>query len=84
MIRSYFVRGVFNLLYPFLQYSMASSVFYYFSCGNDNEVVGWIAAVIIFVLGIVFIGIHFCGGEKFGYKGGEAEESSSSRRDPIM
>jgi hypothetical protein len=41
---------------------MASTVFYFFSCGNDNSVVGWIAAILIFLLGVFYIGIHFCGG----------------------
>ena len=53
--------------------SMASTVFYFFSCGNSNDIVGWIAAILIFALGVFYIGIHFCGGEEF--KG--PEESSS-------
>jgi hypothetical protein len=44
---------------------MASSVFYYFSCGSNNDVVGWIAAILIFLLGVLYIFIHFCGGETF-------------------
>jgi hypothetical protein len=44
---------------------MASSVFYYFSCGSNNEVVGWIAAILIFLLGLFYIVIHFCGGKAF-------------------
>jgi hypothetical protein len=41
---------------------MSSSVFYFFSCGSNNDIVGWIAAIVIFLQGLVFIGIHFCGG----------------------
>jgi hypothetical protein len=44
---------------------MSSSVFYYFSCGNSNEVVGWIAAILIFLLGLLYIVLHFCGGDQF-------------------
>ena len=55
-------------------FSLASTVFYYFSCGNDNDVVGWIAAILLFVLGFVYIGIHFCGGEKFGVSEPEKTE----------
>jgi hypothetical protein len=47
---------------------MASTVFYFFSCGNSNDVVGWIAAIFIFLLGVFYIGIHFCGGEQFKIK----------------
>jgi hypothetical protein len=40
---------------------MASSVFYYFSCGNNNDVVGWIAAILIFITGVFYIIIGcFC------------------------
>jgi hypothetical protein len=45
---------------------MASTVFYYFSCGSGSEVVGWILASILFILGIVYFILHCCGGE--GYK----------------
>jgi len=56
---------------------MASSVFYYFSCGNNNEVVGWIAAILIFLLGVLYIFIHFCGGSTF--KPQNSEISNTSR-----
>jgi hypothetical protein len=39
---------------------MASSVFYYFTCGNDNTVVAWIAAALIFFLGAFYIIIGTC------------------------
>jgi hypothetical protein len=46
--------------------SMASTVFYYFSCGSGSDVAGWILGSILFVLGIVYFILHCCGGE--GYK----------------
>ena len=40
---------------------MASTVFYYFACGNDNTVVAWIASILIFLTGIFYIVIGcFC------------------------
>ena len=39
---------------------MASSVFYYFSCGVNNDVVGWIAAILIFLTGIFYIVAGTC------------------------
>ena len=39
---------------------MASSVFYYFQCGSDNAVVGWIAAALIFVAGVFYIVAGTC------------------------
>ena len=40
---------------------MASSVFYYFTCsGVDNTVVAWIAAILIFVVGVFYIIIGTC------------------------
>lgn len=59
---------------------MASTVFYFFSCGNNNDIVGWIAAILIFSLGIFYIGIHFCGGEDFK---GPAESSSKSMKEEL-
>ena len=40
--------------------SMASTVFYYFSCGADNDVVGWIAAILIFLTGVFYIVAGTC------------------------
>jgi len=53
---------------------MASSVFYYFSCGNDNTVVAWISAILIFLLGLLYIVLHFCGGKKFKGESDPKEE----------
>ena len=39
---------------------MASSVFYYFSCGANNDVVGWIAAILIFLTGVFYIVAGTC------------------------
>jgi len=39
---------------------MASTVFYYFSCGVNNDVVGWIAAILIFLTGIFYIVAGTC------------------------
>lgn len=39
---------------------MASSVFYYFSCGVDNNVVAWISAILIFLTGIFYIVAGTC------------------------
>lgn len=41
-------------------FSMSSSVFYYFTCGNDNTVVAWIAAILIFVTGVFYIIFGCC------------------------
>jgi hypothetical protein len=45
--------------------SMASSVFYYFTCGNDNTVVAWIAAILIFTTGVFYCVIGCCFSERF-------------------
>jgi hypothetical protein len=54
---------------------MASSVFYFFSCGSNNDVLGWISSILIFLLGVFYIGVHFCGGEAFKTK----EETETAR-----
>jgi len=46
-------------LVPILTISMASTVFFYFSCGANNDVVGWIAGALVFALGVFYIVIHF-------------------------
>lgn len=39
---------------------MAGTVFYYFECGDSNTVVAWIAALLIFVLGVFYIVMGCC------------------------
>jgi hypothetical protein len=53
---------------------MSSSVFYYFTCGNDNTVVAWIAAVLIFSTGILYCIFGCCFSDKFDSKEDTKEE----------
>lgn len=62
---------------------MASTVFYFFSCGNNNDIVGWIAAIFIFLLGVLYIGIHFCGGEKFKLNNDETSTTSKGMKEQL-
>ena len=55
LYESLFRKRYFQPIVKILLVSMASSVFYYFSCGVDNQVVGWFAAILIFLTGIFYI-----------------------------
>lgn len=58
-----FRKRVFQHLVTFLLInSLSTVVFFYFSCGNNSDALAWIAASIIFVLGIFYCLMHcFCG-----------------------
>ena len=60
LYESLFRKRYFQPIVKILLVSMASSVFYYFSCGVDNEVVGWFAAILIFLTGIFYIVAGTC------------------------
>lgn len=38
-------------------------MFFFFSCQEGDTVLAWIASMIIFGLGIVFIILNYCGGD---------------------
>jgi hypothetical protein len=40
--------------------------FFYFSCGNNSDVLAWISSSIIFVIGIIYCVMHCCCGDKAG------------------
>jgi hypothetical protein len=44
---------------------LCTSVFFYFTCGTDDVVVAWIAAGVIFGLGIFYIIMHFVRGKQY-------------------
>jgi len=52
-----------QLLVRITIFSMASMVFYYFQ-SSGTEVVGWILAIILFLLAIVYTIFHFCWGSQ--------------------
>jgi hypothetical protein len=44
---------------------MASEVFFYFSCGSNDQLIGWIFGVILFLLGLLYIFLQFCAGSEY-------------------
>jgi hypothetical protein len=61
-----------------LHFSLSTVVFFYFSCGNDSDILAWISASIIFVLGIFYCIMHcFCGSKE--EKEEEEEKDKSSK-----
>ena len=61
----YWKRNIQYLVKFDLKLSLSSSVFYFFSCGNSNAIVGWIMGIIMFAMGILYFILHFCGGSEY-------------------
>ena len=53
--------------------------FFYFSCGNDSDVLAWISSSIIFVIGIVYCAMHCFCGDKAGAEEGNEKDKESDR-----
>ena len=53
--------------------------FFYFSCGNDSDVLAWISSSIIFVIGIVYCVMHCLCGDKAGAEEGNEKDKESDR-----
>ena len=70
-------------------FSLSTVVFFYFSCGSDSDVLAWIAAIIIFVLGIFYCVMGCCCGEmeednEKKEKGEKGEESKKEMNETMM
>ena len=46
-------------------FSLSSQVFYYFSCGSANTLLGWGFGMTLFGLGVFYLGLHFCRGNAY-------------------
>lgn len=47
---------------------MSASVYYYFGCSKiktDNKVAGWVLAMIVFLMGLLYLFLRCCGGEAY-------------------
>lgn len=64
-LRSLLGRAMFNILYKILIISLSSQVFYYFSCGASNTLLGWVFGMALFGLGIFYLFLHFCKGSQY-------------------
>ncbi len=53
--------------------------FFYFSCGNDSDVLAWISSSIIFVIGIAYCTMHCLCGDKAGVMEGDEKDKASER-----
>ena len=62
---SYWKGNLQYLVKFYLKLSLASSVFYFFACGSNNGVVGWIMGIIMFAMGILYFILHCCGGSEY-------------------
>lgn len=50
----------------FVDHSLATQVTYYFGCYHPDDVLSWVASVILLVLGAFYIILHFVAGSAFG------------------
>ena len=53
-------------------------MFFYFSCGNDSDVLAWISASIIFVIGVLYCLMHCICGDKADVDGEDEKASKGS------
>lgn len=40
-------------------------MFYYFSCASSNDLLGWVFGLTLFLLGLLYLGLHFCAGSAY-------------------